>query len=76
MSLGALAWGPWPGSPGLGALAWFILQDIVPLGPLPKKGEAIEGAERSTGLKGKKVYGEKIYSEGTQGPLPKRISVF
>ena len=51
--LGALACGPWPGGLGLWTLAmgpWFrgpirmdkqnisyILQDTVPLGPLPKK---------------------------------------
>ena len=74
LAMGALAWGSWPGGPGIGALAWepwpgvsglgalvlgswpgalawgpwpvrtdgqnipCILQDIVPLGPLPKKG--------------------------------------
>ena len=45
--LGSLAWGPWSGGPDLGALAAqtdrqnipCILQDIVPLGPLPKKEE-------------------------------------
>ena len=44
-SLEALAWSPWPGVPGLRARGGTdrqnipcILQDIVPLGPLPKKG--------------------------------------